>query len=89
MYVHMFHTVRMSVLHFLQCDNATHNASRSQPEFDILMSPAVDQLTTDPLVELNGITYVLYNATYRVIQSEYWYIAMQKVHVFTGFKPSF
>ena len=60
----------VSVSHFLQCDPATHNASRTQPEFDILMSPAVDQLTTDPLVELNGITYVLYNATYRVIQSE-------------------
>ena len=28
------------------------------PEYDVLMSPAVDQLTTDPLVELNGITYV-------------------------------
>ena len=32
------------------------------PEFDILVSPAVDQLTTDPLVELNGITYVLASA---------------------------
>ena len=29
------------------------------PEFDVLMSPAVSQLTNDPLVELNGITYVV------------------------------
>ena len=49
----------MFVLHFLQCDPATHNARRPMPEFDVLMSPAVDQLTTDPLVELNGIMYVL------------------------------
>jgi len=29
------------------------------PEFDVLMIPAVEQLTTDPLVELDGMMYVL------------------------------
>ena len=38
------------------------------PEFDVLMSPAVSQLTTDPLVELNGITYVVCINTVRLIQ---------------------
>ena len=70
------------VLHFLQCDPATHSTSRTMPEFDILMSPVVDQLTTDPLVELDGITYVLYNTTYWVIWSEFWYIAIHKITCF-------
>ena len=69
----------MFVLHFLQCDPATHSTKRTMPEFDILMSPVVHQLTTDPLVELNGITYVLYNATYWVIWSEFWYIVIHKI----------
>ena len=56
----------------------THNTSRPMPEFDVLMSPAVDQLTTDPLVELNGITCVL---ICRVIINVHGYVLSAYLYV--------
>ncbi|XP_065883725.1 uncharacterized protein [Dysidea avara] len=38
------------------CDTSTHDSRRGQPETEVLMSPSVAQLTTHPLVILEGIT---------------------------------